>query len=330
MMNKTEKGNKFELDYHIDHNGEVMPFCSMLGCFEQICYFELRKVSDVNPWIYFCDNLNLGIENGNAHVMTTEVRDRYQKAERWVIEENHFEKISSLIAQEGEVALRTAFNYVPNYTWSEEGKEGLHTAHMTYVIGEDADGYYIVDSPTNFLNIETIRHKDNPSIVKIPKQNFAEAFEKYCEICKVRFSNLYEAEGEVDYLKEILKETVEWYYMEPEGDTVVGRKALLYMLEQCDAGGVDLFLPFFMYYLMVSRRLLLKRGMNLCSSRIENRGGAMEYLDRSIGYWTEIKELSFAHLYDHKKVEGEVRGLMGPLMENEDRLMESLEKIIHE
>ena len=70
--------------------------------------------------------------------------------------------------------------------------------------------------------------------------------------------------------------------------------------------------------------------MNLCSSRIENRGGAMEYLDRSIGYWTEIKELSFAHLYDHKKVEGEVRGLMGPLMENEDRLMESLEKIIHE
>lgn len=42
MKTEAEKRTKFELDYHVDHNGEVIPFCSMLGCFEQICYFELR------------------------------------------------------------------------------------------------------------------------------------------------------------------------------------------------------------------------------------------------------------------------------------------------
>lgn len=43
--------------------------------------------------------------------------------------------------------LRTAFNYVPDYAWWNEGKEFLHTEHVTYVVEADQEFYYIADSP---------------------------------------------------------------------------------------------------------------------------------------------------------------------------------------
>lgn len=59
----------------------------------------------------------------------------------YVITENYFEKIDELIKEKGAIALRTAFNYVSDFVWAENGKDYLHTQHLTYVISEDQENY---------------------------------------------------------------------------------------------------------------------------------------------------------------------------------------------
>lgn len=78
--------NKLELDYHVNRMGESDSFCDLLTCYDQICYFEFRKVSDFNRWVYFCDGINLKIDDSDqVSVMRTMVNREYQRLERYVV-----------------------------------------------------------------------------------------------------------------------------------------------------------------------------------------------------------------------------------------------------
>lgn len=323
-----KKWDKFQVNYHVNQKGLFEPFCSLLDCYDQICYFEFRKVSDFNRWIYFCDDINLQIDRyGNVSVMKTMVNRRYQRIEEYILTENYFEKIDELLKDRGEIALCTAFNFVSDFVWSEKGKDYLHTQHLTYIISEDQNDYYIVDSPWNLKNYETIRLRDNYSIVKIPKEHFKEAFGQYCRVLVIRFEDLpskkYE---EYAFLKSVLDVMISNYYSESQ-DAFQGRQAVMHMLQKCDLCDEKIFEASFIFHIMVSRRLLLERGLRRCSSNIRNYKDIAEFLNKSIAHWKKIKALSDDHLYGGKQVCDAAKYVIPSLIEDEDILMKGLSSI---
>lgn len=320
-----EKEEKYQLDYHVDHNEKIIPLCNLLDCFEQICYFEFRKISDFNPWVYFCDDINSQIANDDLYIMKTDVKTHYQDFKEWTIKGNHHEKITELLHDEGSLILQTAFNYVPDYAWWTEGKETLHLQHLTYLLGEDIESYYIADSPYVFLNIEKIKQKFNPSIVKIPKEHFDEAFKRYCKVSVVRFHDIpMTQDGRLLYFQKILAGVVKDYYFESP-DFKVGRNALLYMADQCALGKEQLFVPFFIYHLAVSKRIMLKRCLGIYKDSLRNYFEIVSYLDKSIEYMKKIKDLSYEHLYYSKLVSSSVGKELDTLVKNEDMLIKTIQ-----
>ncbi len=323
-----EKEEKYQLDYHVNHYEKMVPICNLLDCFEQICYFEFRKISDFNPWVYFCDDINLQIANDDLYIMKTDVKNQYQDFKEWTVKCDYHKNIAELLHTEGSLILQTAFNYVPDYAWWEDGKEGLHIQHLTYLLGEDLEGYYIADSPYVFLNIENIKQKFNPSIVKVPKEHFDEAFNHYCKVSIVRYHDIPTTQEEQFwYFYKILAGIVKDYYFE-HPDFKVGRNALLYMAKQCALRKENLFIPFFIYHLAVSKRILLKRCLGIYKRCIRNYHEIMIYLDKSIEYMKRIKDLSFEHLYYNKMVSSSVEKELDTLIQNEDILIETIQSYL--
>lgn len=322
---KMDKVNKYELNYHVNANGESEPFCSMLNCYDQICYFEFRRVSNFNCWVYFCDDINLKIDyDDNVFNMRSGVNLEYQNIEKFIIKEDHLNKVDKFIEENDAVMLCTAFNYVPDYVWWDKGKGYLHIGHLTYIIGEDQEGYYIADSPWVFKNVESIRQTFNASLVKIPKVHFAEAFLKYCEVCVIRFENLpTEKNEEPEFVKRVLEKTVQHYYSNND-DIFMGRKAILRMIEKCYLQQEKIFEASFIYHIAVSRRLLLKRDFGRCFKHIKEYEKIMEHLNKSIEYWSQIRDLAGDHLYKSLKVSPTVEPILHKLIANEDFLMRYL------
>lgn len=325
---KENMEHKYQENYHVYRNGKMDPFCYLLNCYDQICYFRFRKVSHFNRWIYFCDDINLEIKADSIFVGKTMVNKEYQKVEKWNITEKHFKRIHELLKEKDTLMLRTAFNYVPNYAWWDEGQDHLHTSHLTYVIGEDDDVYYVVDSPWVFLDIKTIRMEGNPSIVKIVKGNFNEAFQKSCEAFAIEFENLPDKKSEeFPFLKRVLEKIVQNYYFD-KNTVITGRNAIGYLAEKCSLQEEKIFDASFMYHLMVARRLLLKRGISICSRYINNYDTLVDCLDKSIEYWTQFKSLSDEHLYKGVDVYSAVDQNLKALIINENKLIECLDKCI--
>lgn len=322
MVKNTDK---FKVNYHVNAKGLFEPFCSLLDCYDQICYFEFRKVSDLSRWIYFCDDISLEIDKcGNISVMRTMVNTKYQKKEEYVITDNHFQKIGEFIKNKGAIALCTAFNYVNDFVWSGKGKDYLHTQHLTYIISEDQDCYYVVDSPWNLKNYENIRLETNYSIVKIKKEQFREAFEYYCKVLIIRFENLPSTKNEEEiFLNDVLNSIVAIYFSKSK-KLIQGRQAILNMHHKCDLGDEKIFESSFIFHIMVSRRLLLRRGLNQCCSSIRNYKEIVHFLDESIAYWKQIKDLSDDCLYRGKKVCDLAKCILPSLLVNEDKLMRYL------
>lgn len=132
-------------------------------------------------------------------------------------------------------------------------------------------------------------------------------------------------DGYFPYFQKILAEIVSNYYSE-HPDFKVGRNALLYMADQCALGQEDLFVPFFIYHLAVSKRILLKRCLGICRDHISDYLETVSYLDKSIEYMKRIKDLSFAHLYDGKMVSSSVGRELDILIENEDMLIKAIHR----
>lgn len=320
--------DKYQANYHVYRNGKFDPFCYLLNCYDQVCYFQFRKVSNFSRWIYFCDDINLEIKVDNIFVSRSLVNKEYQKVGKWTIKENHFEKIHELLKEKDTLMLRTAFNYVPNYVWWKEGQDHIHSSHLTYVIGEDNDVYYVVDSPWVFLDVKTIRMENNPSIVKILKGNFNKAFQECCEVFTIELENLPTKKSEeFPFLKRILEKIVQNYFSQND-TSIMGRKAIQYLAEKCSLREEKIFDASFMYHLLVARRLLLKRGIEICSGYINNYDTLMNYLDRSIEYWTQLKKLSDDHLYKGADVFLLTDQNLTSLVANEEKLIECLDKCI--
>lgn len=326
-MNWNEE--KFFKDYHVNQSGNLIPLCSLLGCFDQICYFELRKTTKFNPWIFFCDDINPYIEeNGNIGIRSTGIKYLYTETQDYLIEGNYFTRISEIIGESGEVILCTAFNYVPEYCWCEEGRDSLHIDHYSYLLAEDAENYFIADSPMVFLNIEKIRAPQNPSIVIIPKEHFAEAFDQYCLIKKIRIKESISQQEEYFFLIKNLKEMIQ-YYKSDEVGTIIGRMALLYLLEKCEQNDDAIFKNLFKFHLIISRRLILKRCLLICSKKLGDCRNVFTLLDRTINSWTTIKQLSLECLYYGKDVSERAKPVVEDLLEQEDRLMQSITQLVN-
>lgn len=324
-MNWNEE--KFCKNYHVNKSGNLIPLCSLLSCFEQICYFELRKATKFNPWFFFCDDINPCIkENGEIGVWSTGIKYLYIDTRDYLIKGNCFARISEIISQNGEVILCTAFNYVPEYCWCEEGRDSSHTSHYSYLLAEDAENYFIADSPMVFLNVEKIQAPQNPSIVIIPKGHFVEAFEQYCLIKKVRIKGSISQQEEYFFLIRNLREMIKYYKTGEEG-TIAGRMALLYLLEKCEQNTDSMFKNLFGFHLIISRRLILKRCLLICSKKLGDCRDVLTLLDRTINSWTTIKQLSLECLYYEQHVSERAKPVVKVLLEREDRLMQSITQL---
>lgn len=318
--------SKYKVEYHVDKKGNRTLFCSLLSCFEQICYFEYRRVSDFNPWIFFCDDINV-LYRDEMNVNSTGIKYRYMDVQEIDIKENYFCEISKLIAENGAIALRTKFNCVREYSWW--GDESV-SGHIAYIIGEDTENYYVVDNPNNLTNLEKIRMEANPSIVLIPKTHFQEAFENKCTAVRIIFHGVPTSTKDyLPYIREVVKKIVKAYYMRLRGNGwYIGREALQHMLQDCEKHYERMFDLFHNYELAVSRRLIFKRCLNICADGIADRMEIMKYLNQSIERWVEIKRLSDEWFFRGKEVSCIAKTKIEAVIEIEDKLMQQLEKVI--
>lgn len=318
---------KFKLSYHVDRNGDKQSFCTLLSCYEQICYFELRKVSNFNPWVFFCDDINLCITNeNNISLESTYIKEQFVEEKEWIIENNHFAEISKILKEHGEVMCCTAFNFIPDYCWCEEGREQLHLGHGAYLLDEDEKNYYIADAPEVFLGIEKIKMK-NPSIVMIPKEHFAEAFKQYCEIWKIIIKSDISLQKERFFLEQNLRKIIEHYKESGEG-TVMGKAALFYLIEKCRQKEDVIFKDFFCFHLIVSRRLILQRCLQIFLRETECYKEIILYLSKCIEKWRMIKDFSFDYLYYGQPVGMKGEPVLESIVEYEDKLIQSIKRAL--
>lgn len=319
---------KFKLSYHVDRNGNKHPFCTLLNCYEQICYFELRKVTNFSPWVFFCNDINLCITNeNNIFLGATNIYDRYVEEKEWVIKNNHFGQISKIMKEHGEVMYCTAFNFIPDYCWYEEGREQLHLGHGAYILDEDGKNYYIVDAPEVFLGIEKIRMEQNPSIVIIPKDHFSEAFKQYCKIKKIGIKSEISLQKEYAFLEQNLRKIVE-HFEGNEEDTIMGKAALIYLLEKCRNREDSIFKEFFCFHLIVSRRLILKRCLQNFLKYMDHYEQIIVVLDKCIENWCKIKDYSFDYLYYGQPAGIKAESVLESLVLYEDKLMKYINQIL--
>lgn len=309
--------------YHTTYTGKTIPFCILLNCFEQPCYFEFRKRSLMDRWIFFCDDINLEINQYRITPYSTGVKDKYQKIDIYVIENEYYDRISELLKHNGALILVTAFNYVMNYWWwgeNTKNNEYLHDGHCTYIIGEDNEAYYIADSPNVFVNVEQIQCK-NKAIVRIEKRNFLVAFQKYCEVKCVSYHELPSSYSEEkEYFICVLKKICDNYY----SDICVGRSALIEMKKMLQTQSKRIFDNIFGFHLMMARRIILRRCINLLCKDIEGQREALYNLDGSIMKWGMIKTLLENGLKDRNNSYRKIQNEFEEIIYIEDLLHQSL------
>ena len=103
------------------------------------------------------------------------------------------------------------------------------------------------------------------------------------------------------------------------------RSMRLYMADQCALGKEQLFVPFFIYHLAVSKRIMLKRCLGIYKDSLRNYFEIVSYLDKSIEYMKKIKDLSYEHLYYSKLVSSSVGKELDTLVKNEDMLIKTIQ-----
>ena len=318
------------MNYHVDSNGNLIPLCSLLNCYDQNCYFELRKVTKFKPWIFFCDDINPCIkECGEIGIHYTGIKYQYIEERTWIIENNYFDKISDILKKYGEVMLGTAFNYVPEYCWSEEGRDHLHVGHYTYLLDEDKEHYYIADTPSVFLDIENIKTKQNPSVLCLSKGHFTDAFRQYCKVKKIWIKESLFLQDEYVYFIRNIKEIIKNYKMNEEG-IVVGRAALTHLLERCQQKEDNIFKSLFSFHIIISLRLILRICIQSMGQEQVNSKKILLYLDKSIECWELVKKFSFDYLYNNQAVGIGAIPVIEVLLEYEDKLIQSLEETFNE
>ena len=242
------------------------------------------------------------------------------------IKNNWFREISRLVAANGAVAIRTSFNCVREYSWWGDERVG---GHIAYIIGEDVLNYHVVDNPYNLTNLDEIRMKSNPSIVLIPKSHFQKAFENKCRVVLVTFHDVPVSEGNYfSYIKGIIEKMTKIYYKKLYGcGFYVGKDALLHMLQDCEKRYEKMFDSFYNYERAVSRRLILKRCLNICASNVKNRMEIMKYLNQSIKCWSTLKTMSDEWFFYRKEVTCRAEPEIRKVIEIEEKLMEQLESV---
>lgn len=326
--------NKYKLHYHVNQDGSAEVLCELLDCFEQPCYFQYKKVSDGNPWIFFCGNINLIFCLRNEMTLGTIVsktREQYSKIQTVSISSNCYAEITKLLKKYGEIILTTAFNYVNDYVWyKDEGKLGMHTQHCTYLLGENEKDYFIVDNPYVLLNSEKISLRNNNSIFVIPKSNFQEAFEKCCIVTTLKYHNLPNTkESELAYFINICKEIVKDYEGENSVESVIfGRQALSFLKNELEKGNEKLIDDFYVFHMVMARRIIFKRCINILKVHIFNSNQINKYLRYSIELWKMMKELAFKHHYYNESVHISAANKVGEIIKVEDALIDTIANIL--
>ncbi len=322
--------NKYKAHYHMNEDGSAEVLCELLDCFEQPCYFQYKKVSDRNPWIFFCGNINLTFcvrDKITLGTVICKTRGQYGNIHTISFTNEYYKNISNLLNVYGEVILTTAFNYVNDYVWfKDEGKNGIHTQHCTYLLGENDKDYYIADNPYVLLEPAKIELESNNSVFVIPKSHFQEAFEKCCIVTTLKYQNLPKTkESELAYFMAICKEIGTDYI---EKDSVkgvfLGRQALLLLKSELENGNEHMMDDFFVYHIVIARRIVFKRCINLFKEYIFESSHVSSLLKQSIEQWKIIKELAFEYHYHNKKVCLSAAKKMKEIIEIEDALINEI------
>lgn len=313
--------------FHVTADGKIVPFCTMLNCFDQPCYFEFRKVSEFDPWLFFCDDINLEIYENSIAPYSTGIKNKYQNINKYIIKENHFGEISNLLEENKSLILSTAFNYVIDYDWWGENagdEKYLHVNHNSYIIGEDKENYYIVDSPSIFRTLKKIRC-ENKAIVKIPKDNFSVAFQKYCEVTCISYHDLPKM-GKDEY--QYLEDTLCRIYKNYNSQFCIGRNALLEMNKLIQNKDGKILENIYGYYMMVCRRVVLKRCLNKYWNEILNKSDMLYCLDDSILRWNQIRilvsKLKEGKSSDYNELEKKSREIIIA----EDRVFKQIKEVL--
>ena len=248
---------------------------------------------------------------------STFIKNNYIEAEYHNITADHFHTISIYVQQKKSFLLKTAFDCIPDFIWYKKNNSHTiipYTHHYTYLIGEHDNYYLLVDRPEYLIDINQNRCKNNKGILQIPKKHFSNALNKYCQIKSLHFNNLPECkEDEINFLYE--------NYQKQNS----GKKALDYFKNAMNIQEYTVLSNFDGYHMLLSRRVILKKCIYNFKNEIKNSTKLLNYLDMSIIYFRQIKDLSKNYIY-HKRIPSlDANRLIEILIDNEEKIMECIQ-----
>lgn len=314
-MQEYEKSQLFQFDQY----GNLNSFCMRLDYEEQLCYYELQKVSKLDPWLFYCDDINMLISGGTLYPCSAFLRDKFIDEIYYDIYQDFYEKTSFFIKKWGSFILSTDFAEIPEFTGNSKDFYLPNKKH-TYLIGENEDYYFIVDRIEYVETYKDITISNDKSVLQIPKMHFKKAFGKFYRVSTYAFKNLPDSnEDKLIFLWSVLSKITENYFKDN-----MGRCALNQFYQSIQNKNYNILNNYFGIHMLLSRRVILKKCLYNYRDCIQNSEKLINLLDQAILYWRKMKDISKDYV-NHKRIPSEdAYNIIQEMADNERSIVGSI------
>lgn len=274
--------------YFLNEDGTVDQINASLNCFENVLYNALKQDDPNRDYTsIFCNDINLELvhQNNSSGTCSTynlsdmDLQTGLFSIDRWQPKaEDIVSQLQQSIDSNATVAVRTMFDLLPQYYYSTvPEKQGAGNTHYSLVVGYTPTHYCIAETQAMLIEQNAVYDPCNPTILLIPKIEFEQALQVFCEIFTVRIMRSYLSNlDQRDLIQRALHKSVENYEIAPICQTTTqtvyhGRAALKQMIalfssEYAQQEMSTMQQNYFFLYLMHARRYLLQ----LCCNQIKS------------------------------------------------------------
>lgn len=328
--------NRFEKRYFINSDGTPDKLIISIDCYQKILYHALCDYS-IDYKYAFCDDINLLIEQNDElrfDINTLNLNASLFDVRKYTPNPSEaLPLVEKLIDTGTIVAVCTMFDMLPPYAWyKQEDKIGKSNTHFFMIIGYDDKNYYFVDDPGMLVGERMIKYNNNPSVGVLDKSLLLSALQEYCLIITVDV-----IESMFSYLNffDIVKnKIVENYYVSNSRireNNIIGRQALELLNKSVTISKSTVSIiskDYYWIHLMHSRRSIFKWCLEGLVNEYENTSLVLEYLDEDITNWKMLYGVVSRHVYKpHPEIENTINNRVNNIINIEDKLIESIEKM---
>lgn len=277
--------------------------CFSLDCWEQYLYFSIKDY-EIDSKIVFCNDINVYYDRDKKEINrnTIDFNKNLFSIKTCVDNKNFVKIIEEIISRNNIAVLKTVFNLLEPYTWSNYIKHMLYTTHNMGIIGLDDIYYYFIDSPMVINKEWPSISKENPCIFKIERYKLERVCSIYCKVSEIKVNVSYI--HKIAKLKDIIQQIVVNYYDVGESNNRLLGGSALNEIKKDLYSGVDInqlafFKDHFLCHLIYSRIFLLKicieedntyrNKTNFCT--------IINLLNSLLGAWYIIKEMILKNSY---------------------------------